>query len=74
VDGSIDPTRDMEVISLELVLADLDQVERRLAKASKDKKTDPNEVSALNKVSLNYGERVSATCMCRPPLFLLLTC
>jgi hypothetical protein len=26
------------------------QVERRLAKASKDKKTDPNEVSALNKV------------------------
>mmetsp|Transcript_16351 Transcript_16351/g.35078 ORF Transcript_16351/g.35078 Transcript_16351/m.35078 type:complete len:403 (+) Transcript_16351:214-1422(+) len=51
VDGSVDPLRDIEVISLELVLADLGQVERRLQKASKDKKTDPNELSALKKLS-----------------------
>lgn len=51
VDGSVDPLRDIEVISLELILADLGQVERRLQKASKDKKTDPNELSALQKLS-----------------------
>ncbi len=33
VDGSIDPTRDKEVISMELILADLDSVEKRLKKA-----------------------------------------
>jgi len=51
VDGSVDPLRDIEVISLELILSDLGQVERRLQKASKDKKTDPNELSALQKLS-----------------------
>ncbi len=33
VDGSIDPARDREVITMELVLADLDTVEKRLKKA-----------------------------------------
>ena len=33
VDGSIDPARDQEVITMELILADLDTVERRLKKA-----------------------------------------
>ncbi len=33
VDGSIDPVRDKEVITMELVLADLDAVEKRLKKA-----------------------------------------
>jgi len=50
VDGSVDPLRDMGVINLELMLADLFQVERRLQKASKDKKTDPAELSALKKL------------------------
>ena len=32
VDGSVDPMRDIEVINLELVLADLAQIEKRLEK------------------------------------------
>jgi len=58
VDGNVDPIRDVEVISLELVLADLEQVEKRFAKASRDKKTDPAELSALTKVVtlLNAGK------------------
>ncbi|MBU0687035.1 MAG: redox-regulated ATPase YchF [Candidatus Margulisbacteria bacterium] len=44
VDGSLDPKRDIEVINLELVMADLSTVEKRLEKAktaskSQDKKT-----------------------------------
>ena len=51
VDGTVDPQRDMEIISLELVLADLAQVEKVFEKRSKDKKTPPEEVSALQKVN-----------------------
>ncbi len=35
VDGSIDPVRDIETINLELIFADLEVIERRLAKGSK---------------------------------------
>ena len=57
VDGSVDPLRDIEVISLELVLADLEQVEKRLLKAKKDKKTSEDEVDALHllEVTLQAG-------------------
>jgi len=48
VSGSVDALRDIEVISLELILADYAQVEKRLQKAAKDKKTAPEELSALN--------------------------
>ena len=51
VDGSVDPLRDVEVISLELILADIAQIEKRLEKARKDKKTPPEELSALEKVN-----------------------
>lgn len=51
VDGTVDPLRDVEVISLELILADLVQVEARMVKAKRDKKTPPEEVSALDKVN-----------------------
>ena len=51
VDGNVDPLRDVEVISLELILADIAQIEKRLEKARKDKKTPPEEVSALEKVN-----------------------
>lgn len=51
VDGSVDPVRDAELINLELILADLAQVEKRLEKAKKDKKADPLEVSALEKIN-----------------------
>lgn len=32
VDGNVDPLRDVEIISLELVLADLAQIEKKLEK------------------------------------------
>ncbi len=35
VDGSVDPVRDMEVVNTELILADLETVERRIAKTEK---------------------------------------
>ncbi len=39
VDGSIDPIRDLEVISMELIMADLDTVAKRLKKASSQAKS-----------------------------------
>ena len=36
VDGSVDPARDMETINLELIFADMETVERRKEKASKN--------------------------------------
>ena len=39
VDGSIDPVRDAEIINLELILADLDTVVKRLSKCEKLIKT-----------------------------------
>jgi GTP-binding protein YchF len=63
VDGSIDPIRDAEVISLELIFADLAQAEKRLEKVAKDRKADPNEKSALEKVkeTLELG-KAARTC------------
>lgn len=58
VDGTIDPVRDAELINLELALADLSQVEKRIERVRKDKKSDPIELSALEKVIvfLSNGE------------------
>ncbi len=61
VAGSIDPGRDMEVINLELALADLDQAERRLDRARKEvrkNKEVQTEVDALEKLVpvLNEGQ------------------
>ncbi len=39
VDGSIDPARDQEVITMELILADLDTVEKRLKKTQSQAKS-----------------------------------
>ncbi len=46
VDGSIDPLRDVEVISMELVLADLDTVDRRLAKSRNQAKSGEKKIVA----------------------------
>lgn len=40
VEGSCDPLRDMDIIELELVLADVEMVERRIDKAEKASKAD----------------------------------
>lgn len=61
VDGSIDPLRDIEVIQTELVLADLDSVEKRLTKQAKlagsGDKDAKFEVGVLEKIkaALNDG-------------------
>ena len=63
VDGSVEPVRDIEVINLELILADLAQVERRITRQRKSAKNDKNaqaEVELLSKISevLNDGKSV----------------
>jgi len=50
VDSSVDPIRDAELINLELTLADLDQVEKRLQRVKKDRKADPKEPEVLEKI------------------------
>lgn len=52
VQGSVDPIRDIEIISLELIYADIATVERRLEKARRDarsKKEAQAEVDVLEK-------------------------
>lgn len=59
VDGSVDPIRDAELINLELALADLASVEKRLERVKKERaNADPVEKSALEKVAavLNNDE------------------
>ncbi|MDR2337114.1 MAG: redox-regulated ATPase YchF [Deltaproteobacteria bacterium] len=61
VHGSISPKRDIEVIEMELIFADLEQIEKRLDKVSKlakgGDKASIAELSALNiaKTSLEKG-------------------
>ncbi|CAE7664302.1 ychF, partial [Symbiodinium microadriaticum] len=50
VDETVNPLRDIEVIDLELALADLAQVEKRLAKCQKDKASHGDEISVLTKI------------------------
>lgn len=45
VDGSIDPIRDISVINLELILADLESVQKRLEKAEKMRKGGDKEAT-----------------------------
>ena len=63
VAGSVDPVRDIEIINLELVLADLAQVERRITRQRKSAKNDKNaqaEVELLERITevLNDGKSV----------------
>ena len=63
VSGSVDPVRDIEVINLELALADLSQIEKRIQRVRKLAKTDKNaklEWSLLEKLStiLNEGQAI----------------
>ena len=54
VDGSVDPRRDVEVINLELILADLESVTKRITKCEKLLKTNDKEnkihFDLLNKI------------------------
>ena len=52
-EGSVDPRRDLELMELELMMADLDLVTKRLARMETDlkkgQKPDPREMAALEK-------------------------
>lgn len=63
VAGSVDPMRDIEIINMELTLADLAQAEKRLERARKDLKTKKEaqvEVDALEKIVPVLSEGGSA--------------
>jgi ribosome-binding ATPase len=59
VSGSIDPLRDIEVINLELALADLAQIEKRLERTRKQARTSKEaqmEVEVLDRLVLLLNE------------------
>ena len=59
VDGSIDPMRDIETIELELVLSDMELLERRIDKTKKLLKGDPKlqgEVNLLERLHQHFEE------------------
>lgn len=62
VAGSIDPVRDIEVINLELALADLAQIERRMDRTRKQARTSKEaqfELTVLEKLSTALNEGTS---------------
>ena len=60
VEGSIDPVRDIETISTELILADLEAVQRRRDKLTKEARRGDKEAAALvaiiDKIEPHLGE------------------
>ncbi len=58
VDGSIDPLRDIETISLELIFSDVEMIERRIDRTKKAMKGDKSLAKELDLL-----ERVNATLM-----------
>ncbi len=48
VDGGVDPKRDLETINLELILADIEVLERRIAKAEKLLKGDKTVAATMD--------------------------
>ena len=63
VEGSIDPTRDIETINLELLLSDAEILDRRIAKAEKELKGDKSlqkEVDFLHGLKSELDSGVNA--------------
>ncbi|MEE1064807.1 MAG: redox-regulated ATPase YchF [Acutalibacteraceae bacterium] len=63
VDGSVDPTRDIETINLELIFSDIEMVERRIdrtAKAMKGDKSLAKEYDFLKRLKEHLEEGKSA--------------
>lgn len=63
VDGSVDPLRDIETINLELILADIEAVDKRLDRARKQLKADKKfqaEIDVLEKIKKTLEEGKSA--------------
>lgn len=63
VDGSVNPTRDIETINYELILSDLELIEKVLVKKNKIAKSDKSvlaEINLLNKIKTVLEEGKSA--------------
>jgi ribosome-binding ATPase len=56
VDGKVDPEGDIETINLELVLADLESVERRLERTARQKKSGDKEVAQEHEALLKLRD------------------
>jgi GTP-binding protein YchF len=56
VEGEIDPVRDIEIINLELILADLETVEKRLIKTEKNLKTGDKQIKKDYETLLSLKE------------------
>ncbi len=65
VDGSVDPVRDKEVIDLELQIKDLETVENRLAKVSKQAQVGDKNAKKLLEILLQYKEALENGKSCR---------
>jgi ribosome-binding ATPase len=64
VDSSVDPIRDIETINLELIFADMDQIDRRMGRIEKQAKmrdkTFMDEFDALAKIKAGFMEGIPA--------------
>lgn len=63
VEGSVNPARDIETINLELILSDIEMVERRIDRSSKAMKGDKSlakEVDFLKRLKAHLEEGLSA--------------
>ncbi len=56
VEGAIDPVRDMDIINVELILADLEIIENRLGKIIKKAETTKDKQSLLEVSTLTKGK------------------
>ncbi len=66
VDGKIDPLSDIDTINTELILSDMEILERRIAKTTKLAKNDKGaarELAILQKVADHLGQGLSARAM-----------
>ena len=64
VDGSVDPARDIETINLELIFADLEVLERRIAKVAKLARMDKGaakELEILEKIKATLEDNKMAS-------------
>ena len=64
VDGSVDPARDIETINLELIFADLEVLERRIAKVAKLARMDKSaakELEILEKIKATLEDNKMAS-------------
>jgi ribosome-binding ATPase len=59
VSGRVDPIDDIEIINIELALADYDSVKKRLDKIPKEMKNQKKEISSLAKMQLPILERLA---------------